>query len=596
MLSGLGAPGCVGNSDDRSDADTVTTTPPKATVEVLTRLDNDFSEFATGFCSGKYLLWLGSGISRDIVPNVPTMLRKVLEFVRSRIEPTNPHCRFGRALDDMLTIAGLPSATLAAIDRAVTVHSWASIEDIVNRLQDKYSDVLDIPVDGEAEDYLVWTAIDVVGTYGDPHLEPGAEHLCVAILMLEGTIKTALTTNWDGLVESAMAQLSGDVDRYLDVIVRAEDFSQTRDQVALVKFHGCAVRAGANETEYRRRLIARKFQISGWNARPENARMKGFLEHQFAVRNAFIAGLSVQDENIQSIFHQAIESLHRDWPHTPPAVVFAEEGLHLNHRHVLRTTYGDATYTTNRYEIDQSAVLGAYAKPALIALVLLVLTDKLVSLISYATETPMSAPDIARLGSDLRDLRDFAAGHADADPRGFVESLGALVTFALSIFTKGCAPDPAAPSYHQISVLPIAAATINPYFPSASLGRLAIAIALLARGLVERLWKLGLGEAASPSRGVVQVISFRQMSRLFFVRDPNSLSQLQLEGIIDLDDDKIVIVQADAGKPPATRSPAPSYGRIGASGARQVIIEDLYRSVDTADELYEAFRLGAVLP
>ncbi len=44
-----------------------------------------------------------------------------------------------------------------------------------------------------------------------------------------------------------------------------------------------------------------------------------------------------------------------------------------------------------------------------------------------------------------------------------------------------------------------------------------------------------------------------------------------------------------------TRSPRPRYGRTGTSGVRCVDLEDLCGSVDTADELFEAFRLEGAL-
>lgn len=53
-------------------------------------MKDEFSAFAEGFCSGEYLLWLGSGISRDVVPGVPAMLRRMLEFLRSRIDEVVP--------------------------------------------------------------------------------------------------------------------------------------------------------------------------------------------------------------------------------------------------------------------------------------------------------------------------------------------------------------------------------------------------------------------------------------------------------------------------------------------------------------------------
>jgi len=66
------------------------------------------------------------------------------------------------------------------------VSAWAARADIIKRIIDRYSHVLDVHPSGQDADYLVWTGLDVPNTYGDPTLEPDAEHLSVAILMFEG--------------------------------------------------------------------------------------------------------------------------------------------------------------------------------------------------------------------------------------------------------------------------------------------------------------------------------------------------------------------------------------------------------------------------
>jgi len=175
---------------------------PRATVvDVLACLGDEFQEFAEGFSRGEYLLWLGSGLSRDVVPNVAAIVERMLEFLRTNIENPEARCRFSRALDEVLDVAGVPTATRASLDYSIPVVSWPAIEDIVGRLVDRYADVLNVQVQDEDEDFLVWEGLDVPRTYGAPELEPDVEHFCVALLMLEGVVRAAPTTNWDGLVE-----------------------------------------------------------------------------------------------------------------------------------------------------------------------------------------------------------------------------------------------------------------------------------------------------------------------------------------------------------------------------------------------------------
>jgi hypothetical protein len=568
---------------------------PRATVsEVLCCLEDEFAEFAGGFCRGEYLLWLGSGISRDVVPGVPMLLQHMLEFVRVHIDGADPACRFRQALEDVLEVAGVPSATRAALDLASPVATWTGVDDIVNRLVDRYSDVLNVQVHGEAEDFLVWDGLDVPQTYGAPHLEPDVEHLCVAILMLEGVVRSAPTTNWDGLVEKAMQQLVGDADRVLRVIVAPVDFREPERQAELVKFHGCAVRAAADEGEYRDRLIARKEQVSGWTTRPENQLMKGYLEHLFATRSAFIVGLSAQDANIHTVLHQATQNLVRTWPESPPAVVFAEQGLHHHHRLVLQVTYG-SSYAANASEIADASLLGAFAKPALVALVLFALADKLCILIGCVAELTVPPADLERIRADVRSLRDIVGAIASSNPRALVDELVVGMAFLLMVFRSGRVPDPANVLYQPLAVAPIATALESPDFPSAALGRLAVLISLLGRGRAEGLWDLGVGTPASPSDGVVSLDRGHRTTRLFVVSTARPLTQLEADGVVDPDDDDVLVVKAEAALPPSTRSPRPRYGRTGATGARYIDLEGLCATVSSADDLFEAFILEGAL-
>jgi len=506
---------------------------PRTTVaEVLACLEDEFAEFAAAFSRGEYSLWLGSGISRDVVPSVPTLLARMLEFLRANVVATDPDCRFRKALGEVFDVAGVPAATRAAIDLATPVDHWAERDDIVNRLVDKYSDVLDVHVRGEPQDFLVWTGLDVPTTYGSPALEPDVEHFCVSILMLEGIVKSAPTTNWDGLVEVAMKRLAGRAEQALNVVVTAADFRQPERQAELLKFHGCAVRAATNEAEYRSLLIARKSQISGWSARLQNEMMKNHLEHLFASRPALIVGLSAQDANIHTVLNEATRNLARRWPVSPAAVVFAEQRLHYHHKHVLQVTYGES-YAPNAEAIGESALLGAYAKPALMALVLFTLTAKLCDLTRCALELAIPAGGSERVCADLRALRDAVGRIADMDPTAFIGKVISTISLVLLIFRSGRGPAAGTAPYQPISCAPIPGVLADPDFPGAALGRLAIMVSLLGRGAAQGLWTLRVGEPADLGGGVVRVETGRQASRLFFVRNSRAQSQLEVDGIVE---------------------------------------------------------------
>ena len=564
----------------------------RTVTDVLTILEANFAPFVDGFCGAKYVLWIGSGVSRDVVPGVSDLLKRVLEFVRSRIDSTDPNCPYRKALDEILDIGSVPATIQRTLDRTASVDTWPDLTDILGRLENLYAEVLNVQIGTHDPDYLVWEAVDAAETYGNPALAPDAEHFCIAILMMEGIVRTAPTTNWDGLVEAAMSRLNGNAIDRLRVVVLPEDLRDPDARPELVKFHGCAVLAARNELTYRRRLVARSSQIATWTSRGENQLMMNRLSELFTTRSALFVGLSVQDANIQSFFSQGIESLSRPWPHTPPAVVFAEETLRYNHQLVLQVAYG-AGFSINKADIESSALLGAYARPVLMALVLVVLAEKLGVWIGVALGGRLPPDQVGRIRADLRLLRDRVGTVADTDPRTFVESFATLVSFALTVFRTGGEPDPGKVDYQPLSPFPANETYLHSDFPASAFGRLGVALSLLGRGSAEGRWGLLPGSPASPSDGVIRVARGRDVSRVFIVSDLRALSQLEVSAVVDPRDSDLVVILAEAPEAPATRSPRSVFGRTGVATARQVDLENICSMVDTADELLEALSLAA---
>ena len=570
----------------------MTVIPRRTVPDVLAALEAEFAPFVVGFCGAKYILWIGSGVSRGVVPGVSDLLKRVLEFVRSRIASTDPNCPYGKSLDEILDIGSVPARIRGTIDRTAPVDTWPDLTDILGRLEKHYADVLNVQVGAHDPDYLVWEAVDAAGTYGDPDLAPDAEHLCIALLMMEGVVRSAPTTNWDGLVEAAMSRLTGNANDHLRVVVLPDDLRDPDARPELVKFHGCAVLAARNESTYRPRLVARSYQIASWSSRPDNQLMKHRLSELFTTRSALFVGLSVQDANIQSFFSQGIEDLSRSWPHTPPAVVFAEETLRHNHELVLQVAYGDS-FSVNKSDIEDSALLGAYARPVLVALVLVVLAEKLCVWIGVALDGLLPPDHVERISADLRSLRDRVGALADADPRTFVESCAALVSFALAVFRTGGKPDPSKSYYQPLSPFPATDTNLHPDFPASAFGRLGVALSLLGRGSAEGRWGVLPGSPASPSDGVLRVANGRAVSRVFIVSNSRALSQLEVSAVVDPRDPDLVVMLAEAPEASATRSPRSVFGRTGVATARQVDLENICSKVDNANELLEALSLAA---
>jgi hypothetical protein len=89
------------------------------------------------------------------------------------------------------------------IDLNQSVASWPDLPSLLDRLAGKYADLLDVVVDGEEDDYLLWEGARVIEVFADPTIEPDAEHLCIAILALEGLLPEIMSANWDGLIEKS---------------------------------------------------------------------------------------------------------------------------------------------------------------------------------------------------------------------------------------------------------------------------------------------------------------------------------------------------------------------------------------------------------
>lgn len=566
-------------------------TPVRTVSGVLARFSHEFSSFASSFEDGEYVLWLGSGISREVVPNVEDLLGRVLEMLRTNIDHANPACPYLTALKEALGLSNISQDIFHTIDFDATVTSWPARDDIVRGLTSRYAEVLDIPVSGQPSDYLVWSGLDVPNTYGDPALEPDVEHLCIALLMLEGVVSSAVTANWDGLIERSFAVLTKMPDAVTRVVVKSDDFRQGIRRTRLIKFHGCAVRARDNEDEYRALLVARYQQISGWTERKENQVMRSHLQLLYTDRPSLVIGLSLQDANMHTMIARSIENFRRPWPHMPPAIVLAEEEIQAHHRHVLQATYL-SEYDTHASEITNSALLGSYAKPTLLGLVLWTLTEKLITVLGHLpSPASWAPPQTERLQADLRNLREVVAGQADLDNRAFLTQLIELITLALSVFRTGRAPATLGANYEPLSDRPIRDALQNPDFPAAAFGRLAIAISLLARGHSTGDWTLLPGEATAAEKGVAKLALLNHEVRAFIVKDTPAAITLTMEGLVDEDDASTLIVVADREPPATVRSPRPQYGRVGRTQASRVSIENLYAEAESADDLYEAFKL-----
>lgn len=574
---------------------------------VLARFDTTFSQFVAAFEDGQYVLWLGSGISRDRVPNVQALLERVVESLRVSINPGDESCPYHSALDQVLELASLTKAEQATVDITVPFADWPLRERVTGVLAGHYSKVLDVRVEGKAKDYLMWDVLDVPHTYGSPGIAPDVEHVCIALLMLEGLVDSAVTANWDGLVERALSELMPRFDAVTRIIVKPDDFHLPKRRVEFVKFHGCAVRARQDD-EYRPFLIARMSQISVWATQQQHRPMRKRLESLYTERPTLMLGLSAQDANLHHVFGTAVKDLARPWsPMTAPAIVLGEENLLPHHAHVLEITYG-ADYDDNATAISDSAVLGSFGKATLLALVLSSQVQKLSFLLEHVLQPVWTQGDIQQLTANLAGLRDYAASRADPDRPGeygpsetsqfqweFLTRLIDVTQVVLTTFRTGRLTAAVELGYQPLSDRPVTQAIHNPDFPAKEFGWLGVALALVGRGHNLGHWSVVPGDSKTPAKGGLRLLTANRATPVFLVKNAATLTELELDEAFEDSDGSAFVVVADEVPPAFTRSPRSRYGRDGKTRAGRFSVASSVADMASADDLLEAFELAGGL-
>jgi len=568
---------------------TAPTPPAPLTVrETLGLLDSGGARLFDHFEEAGYALWLGSGISFGRLRKLSDILRDALGFLQIRVQPTDHNCRFRKALNGALRLV-LLDHELAAIDLNQPVDSWPILIDLLSRLTAKYADMLDITVDGEEDDYLLWEGVRVTDAFADPTIEPDAEHLCIAILALEGLLPEIMSANWDGLIEKAAGQLSGNAN-LINVCVRAEDVRQVGFPVRLYKFHGCAVLALHDEKTYRPYLIARKSQIDQW--RENHPVLVQTLVNIIRSRATMMIGLSAQDSNIRSAFAAASATLNWPWPGAFPAIAFSQTQLGNDQLVLLKNVYRAEINPENRDEIQADSHIPTYAKQLLLALVLKILSGKLKVLL-HGAESNLPVLERDHLAEGLVTLRDMIADAGSGDHYVFVRLFVEQFSRLVGIFRNGIVPlDPAL--YRALTTSPASHIAFDPGIPASGLQELAVAIATLGIGVRLGLWTLHPGVTTDPTSGALEIQTPIRRFRIFFAASAESSLKLFLSGRLSSADYAIVIHSKTVmeAKP---RSPVRSVGITGAKEPRAVSISTLLQEVSTASEMTQRFQREVAL-
>jgi hypothetical protein len=567
--------------------------PTAATItvrEVLELLDGDFRGLAAGVGDASYAVWLGSGISRDRLDDLKAIVERVLSYLREGIVPGAADCAYSRALTEAIALARLSPAEESGVDFSVPVSSWPCLPTILSNLALEYARLLDIRVDGRPDaDHLLWDVVDVPATFAPARAEPDAEHVCLAVLMAEGVLPDIASANWDGLIEAAVEEVSAGSPTVLRVCVKPDDLREHSLQARLLKFHGCAVRAGLNPTAYRPLLIARQSQITAWPDNPDYALMKAQLVNLAATRPTLMIGLSAQDSNIQSVFSAARSQMAWTWPSDPPAYVFAEDSLGNDQINILRVVYGEA-YDSNSRAIEESALLRAFAKPALTALVLHVISSKLAEYARNVDAPGLPGAERETVVDGIRDLRDRLGAGADGDRLHYVRAIVQAATRAMTLFQEGQNPSPGITSYRPLGSLPMHMIASDPSRTTNGVRELAAAIGLLGMGAAAGTWSVANGDVTLPNAGTLELDSGRRLTRIYFAANAQVGVQLEANGIVRASSDDAVVLHSTKPALRSARSPRGAPGRTGKAGLRVVDMAELLRDATSASHLSTRLR------
>jgi SIR2-like domain len=562
--------------------------------QTLLLLDTEHTTFAEGVADGRYMFWLGSGISLGVVPGLHGVVLKVLKHLQSRMTPGDSDDRFRKALVEIIEeTAGLNTDEKIRLDIDAPVESWPDRDAIIERLTQRYALMLDVGVEGEEADYLLWDGVDPATTYGTG-LDPDAEHLCLAILGLEGVIEVMASANWDGLIEAAMREITEDPAQHLNVVVLQEDLRGEPVPIQLLKFHGCAVLARSGDPKYRRALVGRQGQITGWEELNDKAAVRTKMLSAASEKPTFMVGFSAQDTNIQRVFSAVKSAMPWPWPSDPPALAFAEDQLGPWQKQVLKATYGDDVYAANRGDILTASLIRAYGKPLLTAFVLDVLTRKAQALIRSADG--LASADADALCGGVTAVRDTVAATAGTGTKDFITALLAATARAVSLFRRGSEPS-SLTIYDRLTMQPAGQVAAAPAVDSDGVREMAVSLALLGRGAASSAWSLDVAPTTSGTNGALRVTDPGGTDRaVFLTASGKAAVELSRTGPMASGASDAIVIRCDDPAEPLARSPSAPPGRTGSAAEAEVTIRQLLRDSSDLAGLHRGFCLQAGLP
>lgn len=561
--------------------------------EVLAKYEAEFAEMARAMENGEYALWVGSGISRK-APNLGDLIERALDFLRVRAIEEATKDDYLPAFHKALELAKIEPTDLSA-QFGMSLTAWPQRNAIISELWNNYSSVLDIRIKSKSSDFILWEAIDIREAFAHP-AAPAAEHLCIAILVLEGAIRTIASANWDGFIEAAIVKLSAGAHGMLQVVVDPDQLRDAAGRAKLLKFHGCIAYATQDPGTFRKYLTGSSTQITEWPDSPLFAAMRNAVIDVATNQKSLVLGLSIQDNNLQSIFSRAKQVNPWPWPCAPraPGHVFCEDAIRVGQSNVLKIVYGDA-YNDNVDAIHAGTHLRAWGEQVLLALVLKLIADKLEKLMGLSLTDVGKAHMTAELAALLKGLRNHVADLANGDRTAFSNSAIFVWSRLLSIFRCGALP--ANPDAYEVvsrSVPEILESDQNAQ--ATRLGNLAVALSLLEHGRVQGLWMLAPVAAPEASAGALTARASwagAPERPLFLVKSATEAITLERNGAFT--NENSIVVHADdtwhhmTSGGSGARRPRGAPGRSGRIRITHVSLGRLIEVSSNADALRQQF-------
>ena len=566
--------------------------------EVLAKLSAEFASMTRAVENGEFALWVGSGISQQ-APNLGNLIEQAFDYIRHRAISPGTAADYIPALEEALSLAEIDPTNVQA-QYPQPLAAWPEYDVIIDRLWTKYSRVLDIRIPGTDPDFVLWDAINIRKAFENP-ASPSAEHLCIAILTLEGAVQAIASANWDGFIEAAVDRLSSGVQGVLQVVVDPNQLRGPAGRARLLKFHGCIVHATREPAVFRKFLTGSYTQIMGWPEAAGSAAMCNAVVGIATSQKTLVLGLSIQDNNLQTLFTRARNVHAWPWPCAPdaPAHVFCEDTIQQGQRDVLRLSYGEA-YNSDPAAIHEATLFRAWGEKVLIALVLKLLTDKLAKLMQLGL-APSGKADIAvSLAPLLEMLRDDIADLAVPTPgtknrTAIVNEAIELWSRMISLFRSGTLPsNPEAYEMLSSSTPNLLAADQNTQ--SMNFGCLGITLSLLQYGRQAGLWELrGPVSKALTSGGLTaRALRPNGVDRPFFVvKSATEAIGLKSRGAFA--NDNAIVIHADdvwhqmAGGGVSARRVRSAPGRTGHVEETHVSLGDLLTRCSDAATLKQEF-------